>query len=219
MKNKVHNNYIIYKVKNIWTGQVYIGATTVNIKKRKLDHLERARRGERGKFHDALASWTNAFTWTQIDCSCSMDELAEKEKNYIKDYNSKEVGYNSDSGGGIKKTVYQFRVEDGSLVNKFQGLDDAANSVHASKTGIGNACIGGSKTCKGFIWSYSSTFPAARMDERIKGVVQLDSNNVLLAEYRSVAEASRSSGLSKTCISRCCRGEREHTGGFLWKYA
>ena len=39
-----------------------------------------------------------------------------------------------------------------------------------------------------------------------------------IEEFDSISHASRIKGLSKTCIARCCRGEREQTGGFLWKY-
>ena len=147
------NNYIIYKVKNIWTGEVYIGASTNSMQQRKLDHLERASRGEKGKLYQALASWTNAFVWTQIDFTNSMDELAEKEKKYIIQFDSHENGYNSDAGGGIKKTVYQYKIEDGSLVNTYDCLEQAASSVDASKTCVGNACRGQNKTCNGYIWS------------------------------------------------------------------
>ncbi len=212
-------NYIIYKVKNVWTGEVYIGATTNSIKQRKLDHLERAGRGENGKLYNALACWTNAFVWSQIDCSNSINELAEKEKKYISQYKSQELGYNSDAGGGMKKTVYQYAIEDGSLVSTYACLEDAANSVGASKTGISSASTGQSKTCKGFLWSYSPTAPTGKKDERKKKVVQLDLNHNIVSEYKSVAEASRSSGVSKTCISRCCRGERKQSVGYVWKYS
>tara|TARA_R110002074_G_scaffold149035_5_gene301246 strand:- start:7411 stop:8058 length:648 start_codon:yes stop_codon:yes gene_type:complete len=212
-------NYIIYKVKNIWTGEVYIGATTNSIKQRKLDHLERAGRGENGKLYNALSSWTNAFVWSQIDCTNSIDQLAEKEKKYISQYKSQELGYNSDAGGGMKKTVYQFSIEDGSLIASYSCLEDAANSVGASKTGIGNASIGQNRTCKGYVWSYSSTFPVQLEDKRKKSVIQQDLNTITVANFQSVAAASRSSGLSKTSISRCCRGERLTSGGFIWKYS
>jgi len=32
-------------------------------------------------------------------------------------------------------------------------------------------------------------------------------------------EVSRKTGASKTCISKCCWGERENNGEFLWKYS
>ncbi|WP_394345717.1 hypothetical protein [Gelidibacter gilvus] len=39
-----------------------------------------------------------------------------------------------------------------------------------------------------------------------------------IAEYESVAEASRQTGISKSCISKVCRGERKQSGGYIWKY-
>jgi hypothetical protein len=51
-----------------------------------------------------------------------------------------------------------------------------------------------------------------------KEAIQLDLEGNLLAEYKSVSEASKITGVSKTCISRCCRGERDKSGGYIWKY-
>lgn len=214
----MNQNYIIYKVNNIWTKEVYIGATTVSMKQRRLDHEERAKRGEKGKLHKALASWTNAFVWTQIDTANTIDELAQKEKEYIMQYDSQNKGYNSDAGGGMKKTVYQYAVEDGSLIGTYACLEDAANSVDASRTCISSASTGNNNTCKGFFWSYFPTVPTGKQDERKKQVIQLDMNHTIVAEYKSVAEASTQTGVSKTCISRCCRGERKQSSGYIWKY-
>ena len=46
----------------------------------------------------------------------------------------------------------------------------------------------------------------------------MDLDGRTLQKYKSVAEASRQTGISKTCISRCCRGERDKSGGFKWEY-
>ncbi|MEB8328320.1 NUMOD1 domain-containing DNA-binding protein [Flavobacteriaceae bacterium KMM 6897] len=213
-----NNNYIIYKVNNIWTGEVYIGATTNSIQQRKWDHIERAKRGESGKLHVALASWTNTFTWTKIDTANSIDDLAQKEKEYVIRYDSMENGYNSDAGGGIQKTVYQYRIQDGSLVNEFDSLESAGNAVSAHKKSIAKACSGENKTCKGYCWSYTYPIPVVMKDQRRKTVLQMDQGGLVLAEYNSVTEASRITGISKTCISRCCRGERNYSGGYNWKY-
>ncbi|WP_416382011.1 hypothetical protein [Maribacter sp. BPC-D8] len=40
----------------------------------------------------------------------------------------------------------------------------------------------------------------------------------MIYTYLSIVEASKITGISKTCISRCCRGERKQSGGYLWKY-
>ena len=214
MKNKG----IIYKVTHKASGISYIGATTKTMELRKADHVQKANKGLGGQFQEAIATQgPEAFTWVQIDTATTINELAHKEKDYIMKYDSMENGLNSDSGGGMQKSVYQYTI-DGSLINTFDSLESAANAVSAYKTCIGNACTGQTKTCKGYLWTYSSTFPVGIVDERKKQVGQFNLDNSFVAEYSSVAEASRSSGLSKTCISRCCRGERDHSGGYIWKY-
>ncbi|WP_366139847.1 NUMOD1 domain-containing DNA-binding protein [uncultured Polaribacter sp.] len=146
--------------------------------------------------------------------------MAQKEKKYIIQYNTKENGYNRDSGGGIQKTVYQFSLEDGKLVYEYNSLQSAANAVNAVKSTIGKACDGSSITSKGFLWSYSisSSFPSFRKDKRKKVVQQLDLEGKLIEEFNSVSEASKQTECNKTSIAKVCRGERNSCGGYLWKY-
>lgn len=218
--NKGDRNFIIYTVKCKITGEIYVGATTDSIHQRKIDHQERAERGEKHPFAKAIATYgTEAFIWEQADTANSTDELACKEKDYIIKYNSKEKGYNGDSGGGIKKTVYQYSIEDGSLLNTYDSLQSAANAVNAYKNSIGNACVGQNKTCKGYWWSYNFSVPfSLEKDLRKKKVIQYSLSGKPLAVYESVSVASLATGISRTCIARVCRGERKHSGGFVWKY-
>jgi len=208
----------IYKVTNQETQEVYIGATTKSIKERKVDHLQKSRKKVGSYFQEAIGTYgVDAFTWEQIDTANSSNELAEKEKEYILKYNSKEQGYNSDSGGGFKKTVYQFN-EDGILIASFECLNEVESKLGYDKKRISNACIT-AKKWKGSYWSYSqnTTFKIVR-DRRKKQVLQCTIDGKTIAQYSSVAEASTKSGISKTCISRCCRGERNNSGGFFWKF-
>ena len=209
---------IVYKVTNQETGKSYIGVTTRSIEERKADHIQKANKGIGGYFQEAIATnGADAFKWEQIDTAASSNELAEKEKKYILQYNSQENGYNSDSGGGFKKTVYQFDL-DGNLVASFDGLKEIELTLGYDKKRISNASITAT-VWKGSYWSYSqnSTFKPS-IDSRKKKVFQYSLNGEILARYNSVAEASLETGISKTCISRCCRGERKSSSGFLWKY-
>ena len=211
-----HN--IIYKVVNTITDEVYIGATTKSIEERKADHLQTSRKKVGSCFQESIATYgADAFKWEQIDTANSINELAEKEKQYILKYNSKEQGYNSDAGGGFKKIVYQFN-EDGILINSFSSLKEIETTLNYDKRRVSNACTTAT-LWKGSYWSYSqnNTFKPT-MDSRKKKVFQYSLNGEILARYNSVADASRITGLSKTCISRCCRGERRSSSGFLWKY-
>lgn len=50
-----------------------------------------------------------------------------------------------------------------------------------------------------------------------KAVLQLDENEVLIAEYPSQSIAARQLNISHQNISKCIQGKRSHAGGFLWK--
>ncbi|MFT7250492.1 MAG: hypothetical protein ACI9FW_000203 [Flavobacterium sp.] len=214
-KNKIN---IIYKVTNLKTKEVYIGATTKSIEERKIDHLQKSNKKDGSYFQEAISTYgSTSFTWEQVDTASSTNELAEMEKQYILKYNSKEQGYNSDSGGGFVKTVYQFDL-DGKLVASFNSLKEIETTLNHDKRRISNACTT-SKQWKGSYWSYSqnNTFTIL-IDSRSRKVLQTSIDGKKIAVYSSVSEASKVSGISKTCIARCCRKEREHSGGFIWKY-
>lgn len=214
------SNYIVYKAENTVTREVYVGATSKSLIERKNDHLQKSSKGSDGFFHQVIRTYgSDSFVWTEVDSASSINELAEKETEYIYMYDSFQNGYNSDQGGGFKKTVYQYNVETGELVNSYDDLISAANAVNANKRSISNVCLHTNKTCKGYNWSYSSTIESNSIsDLRRKTVNQISLDGKIVASYDSASEASRKTGVSKTCITRCCRGEREQSGGFLWKY-
>ena len=220
MKKNKKTAGIIYTVKCEITGEFYVGATTDSLHQRKLDHTERAKRGEKHPFAQAIATYgTEAFIWEQTYTANTTDELARKEKEYINKHDSKSKGFNADSGGGIKKTIYQYNTSDGSLLNTYDCLENAANAVSAHKTCIGNACIKQSKTCKGFYWSYNFSVPFNPVkDFRKKQVSQYSLSGELIESFASVADASRKTGVSKTCIAKVCRGEYKKSGGYKWDY-
>lgn len=57
-----------------------------------------------------------------------------------------------------------------------------------------------------------------KKDARKKEILKCSMDGKVLAKYNSVSEASKENNLSKTSISRVCRGERESSGGYIWKY-
>jgi group I intron endonuclease len=220
MKNKENNSYnIIYKVENIDSGKVYIGATSKSLETRKKDHLKKSKKGKSYAFQQAIATHgPDAFRWEKVDYATTIDELAQKEKAYILKYNSKERGYNSDSGGGIQKTVYQYDVSTGKVVGKYKSLKDAGAKFHLTKQDLSKVCLSVNKLSNGFVWTYSSTFPTDLKDHRKKVVQQFSLDGTFINEFNSVSEASKLTGCNKTSIAKTCRDERQSCGGFSWRY-
>lgn len=214
------NNNIIYKVTNKESEEVYVGITTKSLQERKKDHLKKSKKGKSYAFQNAIATYgADAFIWEQIDTSVTTDELAKKEKEYILEYNSKEEGYNSDSGGGIQKTVYQYDITTGELVSKYANLTLAGAVIGLNKQDLSSVCLSVNKSSGGFYWSYDyyDKFPLPK-DKRRKKVSQYTLEGKFVNEFESVSEASKQSGCNKTSIAKVCRGERNCCGGFYWKY-
>lgn len=88
--------FSVYIISNDVNSKVYIGQTTKPISQRFKEHC--ACQSEIGKAIREIGK--NHFSISLLDDSAkNLDELAEKERFYIKKYNSCKNGYNKDSGG------------------------------------------------------------------------------------------------------------------------
>ena len=215
----MRNNYIIYKAENFVNSKVYIGCTSNSVNRRKINHKSDSKKEKKVKFHKAISTYgADAFKWTQIDTASNLDELAKKEKEYILKYNSKKNGYNSDNGGGIQKTIYQYDL-DGKFVKSYVCLQDAADSINVKKKQISRVCLSVNNMLKQFYWSYEyvERFIPNR-DLRKKKVGQYTTDGELLKEFKSISDASKQTGCNKTSIAKVCREERKLCGGYFWKY-
>lgn len=212
------NEYIIYKATNKLNGKIYIGATTKSLEERKKDHIQKALCSKGSAFQEAIAHYTiDNFIWETIDTANNVNELAEKEKEYIKLYDSNHTGYNSDEGGGFKKDVYQYNTT-GNIIATYSSLSDVEKQLHIDKRRISMACTNSTLFGDSF-WSYKENDSFHLLyDNRKKTVAQYDLQGNILSRFDSVSEASKLTGISKTCISRCCRGERQSSKGYIWKY-
>jgi group I intron endonuclease len=210
---------IIYTVTNKETKMVYVGLTTKSLEERKKDHLKKSKKGKSYAFQNAIATHgPDAFRWEKVDYASTIDDLAQKEKAYILKYNSKEDGYNQSEGGEIQKSVYQFDVSTGILINKYSSLSVAGATVNLTKQDLSKVCLSVNKLSNGFVWTYSSTFPTDLKDHRKKVVQQFSLEGTLINEFKSVSEAAKLTGCNKTSIAKVCRGERQSCGGYNWMY-
>ena len=207
---------IIYKATNVATGEVYIGATTIELEERIKDHYNKAVKNYGHKFQTAIREYgIENIKWEQIDTAQDSNELALKESRYIEKFDTVNNGYNSDRGGGFKKLIYQYSLT-GELESTFQSLEEASKSSSISEDSISHACVGDRKTSNGFYWTYTSTFDL-KEDYRKKKVIQYDLEGELVKVFDSISDASKQTEINKSSIAKCCRGERNMAGGFIWR--
>lgn len=55
--------------------------------------------------------------------------------------------------------------------------------------------------------------------KKFKSVIQYTLDGQLVAEYPSIKEVSKQTGIDKCHISSCCQGKRKTAGGYIWKYS
>ena len=95
-------NNDVYKITNKVTGKVYIGITNQGAGARYRHHWYEARTGEPAPIHRSMAKYGEEnFTLEIIDFAETYEELKEKEKYWIKQYDAmnREKGYNLTEGG------------------------------------------------------------------------------------------------------------------------
>jgi len=49
-------------------------------------------------------------------------------------------------------------------------------------------------------------------------VLQLDLTENIIAEFNSLTEAEKITGIAHQNISKCCKGQLNTTGGYKWRY-
>lgn len=222
----------IYKFTNKINGKIYIGQS-IDINARKRSHINDAYckgKDSNCPFHQAIIKYgENEFNFEIIE-ECPKELLNEREKYWIQYYDSYHNGYNASPGGdncgersdGRALLLYDL---EGNFVKETHNIASTARELGVGYQTVYQLLQGARKSTKGFQIKYkeSEDFPKTiePYNSRQGGsfvVLQLDKNDNILNEYKSVNEAARQTGCDCSTISKVCRGKLKTHGGFKWKY-
>ena len=201
----------IYLIINHINGKRYVGQTVNPIHYRWSKHIEEAYGGNKSNslLHRAIIKYGASNFGINILEECADTELNEKEKNYIKKYDTyytHNKGYNM-TWGGEGVTKYS---DDEILYLWNQGYRNCEISklLNASENTISlriRALFG------------KDAAQSRRADSAKIAVLQYDLYGNFIQEWDSGSEAEKSLGLSAGSVSRCCNKQRTNSGDFLWK--
>jgi group I intron endonuclease len=209
----------IYLVKNQQNKIVYIGQQigTKSIEEYKGSGL---------LLNRAYKKYGENYFKREIIEYCNIDELNDKEKLYIKQYNTKfPHGYNlTDGGDGMKgyqyndnqkqniseaKTGQKYPKEHGDKIRQAKlgkkRDQETINKIIQTKASKHN--IQSNLDLKGQYKSNSQ-----------KSILQYDLQGNLLNEYQSAQEAGRCLNKSGNQIADCASGRQKTAYGYIWKY-
>lgn len=117
------------------------------------------------------------------------------------------------------KIVYQYDL-DGNYIQDFKSTREAERTTGISHNSISYCCNGKVCSAGDYLWSYTKTSKLKiRDDFREKEIVQVDINtgNVLMT-FKSVTEAAKFIGITKTAICNCLKNKTKSAGGYKWVY-
>lgn len=179
-------------------GKQYVGQTTRTLEQRWREHC--SNNSQCTYLHYAITKYGKEnFKVEQIDIALDQDELDYKESQYIKSYNTLAPnGYNLNTGGSIGKKVSK------ATCNKI-------SKSHHNVSGELNPMFGKKR-------------PEVGLKNKLtkgKAVNQFTIDGIFIAQYPTIREAERTTGINNAWISGCCRGKYGYktAGGYVWKYA
>lgn len=119
----------------------------------------------------------------------------------------------------------------GNLVKIWGCMKDASRDLEIDYRNIYRCCKGERKTAGGFIWRYyedelteeyvnwcNEKEGCGRWGRYGTPIAQYSLSGELICVFSGISEAVLKTGVYRNGIYRCCNGERNKAGGFIWKY-
>lgn len=209
------NSNEIYKITNKVNGKIYIGLTTKGSGVRYRQHWNESRIGEPAPIHNAMRKYgEDNFIVEIIDFAETVNELKEKEKYYIAKYNAtdKSIGYNV-SLGGDGNMGYTHSEEIKQKLRELALNRPPASEETRRKISEANKGRKPNATTRAELEKHNV--------KTSKTICQFDKDLNFIAEYPSIAEAARQTGIDRTTIQKQLNGttflKRKKQIKFIWK--
>lgn len=218
----------IYKIENLVNGKIYIGQA-VNIQRRIREHklVSRYNNPKNSEYNFALSRairkyGLNNFSFDIIE-ECKQEELDDKERYWIKYYNSYNDGYNETIGGkkGSNKPLFKIYQYDlfGNYLNEYENIYEASEKTKTSFDGIRKSLSNNSmqKSSNGFQWR-KEKFSKIESIYPKESIVCFSLTGLKIKEYSSIQEASYDSGDTTVSIKHACEHKIKATSFYRWRY-
>lgn len=161
----------------------------------------------------------NTDTHTIRDVLLGKTRLAKgKRYRYLTDKEIKEFGYVLGEEINIEKTSIIQLSLDGQYIKTYKSISEACKALNKpGRTQEIKNCLNGKySTAFGYVWKYKDKENVVRAKKPM--IIQMDIDTGLIVnKYKSVKDASVSTGISIPNINNSIRGRQKTAGGYIWK--
>lgn len=204
----------IYKITNDINNKIYIGQTINSIEYRLKCHINEP--SKNNKFHQALTSIGPEHFKIELIEECPNELLNDREKYWIKYYDSVNTGYNTAWGGSCG--VHYNREEILNLWKQGFNIQEISNKI-----GIDRGLLG--QILKQFNITEEEInmrrYFSSRTQIKNRAVYQIDiKTGKIIKQWDMISEVERELHISHTTIVNCCnlKPQAKTAGGFAWRY-
>jgi len=212
----------VYRIKNLVNNKIYIGSS-VTVEKRLLKHKNELLKNIHCNNHLQNAynkyGLENFIFEKLVDCPRIIKELREMEQ-YLKDFYQAEYNIRDkvDSNEGMKfSDEHKAKI---SAAHKGKTLSEETKEklriINTGKKASEETLLK-----RGLIFKGRKQNPEwieKRASSKRIPIYQFDKASGFIKEFRSIADASRELGIQHINIIKCAKSQRNHAGGFIWKY-
>lgn len=203
----------IYKIEDDIFHKVYIGQTVYTLEKRYKQHLQKATDlTDKTKLHTAMRELGVEHFFVELLEKCEEKDLDDREKYWIKYYNSQKDGYNMTVGGN-GGSIYDIDEKEMRLLwDKGKSLKEIAEFFGCSTQSISQRL---------------QNHPTYSIQEAMKRgsckkIYCYDLVGLKSGEFDSASDAEAAlngeSARGRDNIGACARGEQRQAYGYYWSY-
>lgn len=214
----------IYKITNLINNQIYIGQAR-DLSRRIYEHKYRSFKENTSDYNSAIGTAIREYGLDNFNIeiieNCSIEELDEKERYWIKYYNSYYEGYNRTLGGrsGIlqpSNPVYQYEWT-GKFIKEYIHIYAAVENTGISITSIQGCLRGDQNIAGGYQWSYKKYNFIEPYYTDIP-VICYDLQGNKIKDYSSISSAAKETGDTSESIKKSCKTEDKTGKNYQWRY-
>lgn len=220
---------LIYCISNDINDKKYIGLTTQSIEKRWKEHCNSSKNlklQEKRPLYNAMAKYgIEHFSISIVEDNIENEKLPEREKYWIKYFNTYYEGYNATIGGDGKSTpriIEQYDLE-GNLLQIFPDSATACETLQICDSVLRSGCNHLYKTVKGSILKYQDdeisisdlVLLAKSTHYKKTAIYQYNLDGTLEKVWPSVKELL-DSGLISSHIWKKVNNSKPYNG-FVWR--
>ena len=110
----------------------------------------------------------------------------------------------------------------GEFINEYKNSNEVEAILGIDSASIRRCCTGNQLSAGGFQWvekeKYNPLNTYIYINPSLIPVIQLNPDGTFIAEYKSIRDAHKATGVAESGIRRCCKDVCKTSGGFIWIY-